>query len=184
MSFNLSIIITNPGMQAVLSSDFSIAQFRYLERLLLVHGRWSYLRMCKFLQYFFYKNFAFTLCNLWYAFFCGFSAQVCLFVCLPKLISQIFEMYFLLLDTVWSSFYIILQCILHIIASFSIRNIRSRCRRYILCSISSSIHSWLNWSFIQQDGFSQKCSSWYYYFFCIVFRFIRRIQECCRTRRY
>nr|XP_027204123.1 probable phospholipid-transporting ATPase IM [Dermatophagoides pteronyssinus] len=63
------------GMQAVLSSDFSIAQFRYLERLLLVHGRWSYLRMCKFLQYFFYKNFSFTLCNLWYAFFCGFSAQ-------------------------------------------------------------------------------------------------------------
>ncbi|VDP50480.1 unnamed protein product [Soboliphyme baturini] len=48
------------GMQAVLASDFSIAQFRYLEKLLLVHGRWSYLRMAKFLQYFFYKNFAFT----------------------------------------------------------------------------------------------------------------------------
>ncbi|XP_052238841.1 phospholipid-transporting ATPase ID-like isoform X1 [Dreissena polymorpha] len=63
------------GMQAVLSSDFSFAQFRYLERLLLVHGRWSYLRMCKFLKYFFYKNFAFTLCHFWYAFFCGFSAQ-------------------------------------------------------------------------------------------------------------
>ncbi|XP_067667224.1 phospholipid-transporting ATPase ID-like isoform X2 [Haliotis asinina] len=63
------------GMQAVLASDFSMAQFRYLERLLLVHGRWSYLRMCKFLRYFFYKNFAFTLCHFWYAFFCGFSAQ-------------------------------------------------------------------------------------------------------------
>ncbi|KAG7266322.1 hypothetical protein CRUP_038473, partial [Coryphaenoides rupestris] len=37
------------GMQAVLSSDYSFAQFRYLQRLLLVHGRWSYLRMCKFL---------------------------------------------------------------------------------------------------------------------------------------
>ena len=64
------------GMQAVLASDFSIAQFRYLERLLLVHGRWSYYRMCKFLRYFFYKNFAFTLCHFWYSFFCGFSAQV------------------------------------------------------------------------------------------------------------
>ncbi|KAH9519100.1 Phospholipid-transporting ATPase ID [Bulinus truncatus] len=63
------------GMQAVLASDYSIAQFRYLERLLLVHGRWSYLRMCKFLKYFFYKNFAFTLCHFWFAFFCGFSAQ-------------------------------------------------------------------------------------------------------------
>ncbi|XP_037121216.1 phospholipid-transporting ATPase ID-like [Syngnathus acus] len=63
------------GMQAVLSSDFSFAQFRYLQRLLLVHGRWSYLRMCKFLQYFFYKNFTFTFVHVWYAFFCGFSAQ-------------------------------------------------------------------------------------------------------------
>ncbi|KRY48148.1 putative phospholipid-transporting ATPase ID [Trichinella britovi] len=63
------------GMQAVLASDFSIAQFRYLERLLLVHGRWSYYRMCKFLQYFFYKNFAFTLAHFWFAFFCGYSAQ-------------------------------------------------------------------------------------------------------------
>ncbi|XP_051979509.1 probable phospholipid-transporting ATPase IM [Xyrauchen texanus] len=63
------------GMQAVLSSDFSFAQFRFLQHLLLVHGRWSYLRMCKFLRYFFYKNFTFTFVHFWYAFFCGFSAQ-------------------------------------------------------------------------------------------------------------
>uniref|UniRef100_A0A8B9Q2S2 Phospholipid-transporting ATPase n=1 Tax=Apteryx owenii TaxID=8824 RepID=A0A8B9Q2S2_APTOW len=63
------------GMQAVLSSDFSFAQFRYLQRLLLVHGRWSYIRMSKFLKYFFYKNFAFTLVHFWYGFFSGFSAQ-------------------------------------------------------------------------------------------------------------
>jgi P-type E1-E2 ATPase len=67
------------GMQAVLASDYSLPQFRFLERLLLVHGRWSYLRMCKFLRYFFYKNFAFTLCHFWFAFFCGFSAQVIIF---------------------------------------------------------------------------------------------------------
>lgn len=64
------------GLQAVLASDYSIAQFAFLERLLLVHGRWSYLRMSKFLKYFFYKNFAFTLAHFWYAFFCGYSAQV------------------------------------------------------------------------------------------------------------
>ncbi|KAM3610173.1 uncharacterized protein V6R79_000083 [Siganus canaliculatus] len=63
------------GMQAVLSSDYSFAQFRFLQRLLLVHGRWSYLRMCKFLRYFFYKNFTFTFIHFWYGFFCGFSAQ-------------------------------------------------------------------------------------------------------------
>uniref|UniRef100_A0A1A8FKH8 Phospholipid-transporting ATPase n=4 Tax=Nothobranchius korthausae TaxID=1143690 RepID=A0A1A8FKH8_9TELE len=63
------------GMQAVLASDYSFAQFQYLRRLLLVHGRWSYFRMCNFLGYFFYKNFAFTLVHFWYGFFCGFSAQ-------------------------------------------------------------------------------------------------------------
>uniref|UniRef100_A0A8C7D2E1 Phospholipid-transporting ATPase n=1 Tax=Oncorhynchus kisutch TaxID=8019 RepID=A0A8C7D2E1_ONCKI len=64
------------GMQAVMSSDYAFAQFRYLERLLLVHGRWSYIRMCKFLRFFFFKNFAFTLVHFWYSFFNGFSAQV------------------------------------------------------------------------------------------------------------
>ncbi|KAL3981629.1 phospholipid-translocating P-type ATPase flippase family protein [Acanthocheilonema viteae] len=63
------------GMQAVLASDYSIGQFRYLRRLLLVHGRWSYFRITKFLRYFFYKNFAFTLTHFWYSFFCGYSAQ-------------------------------------------------------------------------------------------------------------
>ncbi|XP_068785081.1 phospholipid-transporting ATPase IC-like isoform X3 [Struthio camelus] len=63
------------GMQAVMSSDYAFGQFRYLQRLLLVHGRWSYIRMCKFLRFFFYKNFAFTLAHIWYSFFNGFSAQ-------------------------------------------------------------------------------------------------------------
>ncbi|KAL6097333.1 atp8b1 [Pungitius sinensis] len=64
------------GMQAVMSSDYAFAQFRYLQRLLLVHGRWSYIRMCKFLRFFFFKNFAFTLVHFWYSFFNGYSAQV------------------------------------------------------------------------------------------------------------
>lgn len=64
------------GIQAVLASDYAFSQFKFLQRLLLVHGRWSYLRMCKFLCYFFYKNFAFTMVHFWFGFFCGFSAQV------------------------------------------------------------------------------------------------------------
>ena len=35
------------GMQAVMASDFAIAQFRFLKDLLLVHGPWSYFRLCK-----------------------------------------------------------------------------------------------------------------------------------------
>ncbi|KAI9763285.1 MAG: hypothetical protein M1840_000767 [Geoglossum simile] len=34
------------GLQAARSSDYSIAQFRFLLKLLLVHGRWNYIRTC------------------------------------------------------------------------------------------------------------------------------------------
>jgi magnesium-transporting ATPase (P-type) len=32
--------------QAANASDFAIAQFSFLKRLLLVHGHWNYVRMC------------------------------------------------------------------------------------------------------------------------------------------
>uniref|UniRef100_A0A915IVH9 Phospholipid-transporting ATPase n=1 Tax=Romanomermis culicivorax TaxID=13658 RepID=A0A915IVH9_ROMCU len=90
------------GMQAVLASDYSIAQFRFLERLLLVHGRWSYYRMCKFLRYFFYKNFAFAIMHFWFSFYCAFSAKTIyepifiafynlFFTSLPVLVLAIFD---------------------------------------------------------------------------------------------
>ncbi|EOY00260.1 Aminophospholipid ATPase isoform 2 [Theobroma cacao] len=63
------------GMQAVMASDFAIAQFRFLTDLLLVHGRWSYLRLCKVVTYFFYKNLTFTLTQFWFTFNTGFSGQ-------------------------------------------------------------------------------------------------------------
>ncbi|XP_073001334.1 phospholipid-transporting ATPase 3 isoform X2 [Typha latifolia] len=63
------------GMQAVMASDFAIAQFRFLTDLLLVHGRWSYLRLCKVILYFFYKNLTFTLTQFWFTFQTGFSGQ-------------------------------------------------------------------------------------------------------------
>merc|ERR1740124_1001517 len=44
------------GTQAVNASDFSIAQFRYLEDLLLVHGRWNFIRLSKVVLLSFYKN--------------------------------------------------------------------------------------------------------------------------------
>jgi phospholipid-translocating ATPase len=36
------------GLQAARTSDYSIAQFRFLTKLLLVHGRWNYIRTCKY----------------------------------------------------------------------------------------------------------------------------------------
>ena len=44
------------GQQAVNASDFSIAQFRFLEELLLIHGRWSFFRQSTVVLFSFYKN--------------------------------------------------------------------------------------------------------------------------------
>ena len=43
------------GRQAVLSSDFSLAQFRFLKRLVLVHGNYSYKRISKLILFSFQK---------------------------------------------------------------------------------------------------------------------------------
>lgn len=45
------------GRQAVMSSDYAIGQFRFLQRLILVHGRWSYRRLAESIANFFYKVF-------------------------------------------------------------------------------------------------------------------------------
>lgn len=63
------------GMQAVMSSDYAVAQFRFLERLLLVHGRWAYIRTAETILCSLYKNVAFVVLLFWYQFYCGFTAQ-------------------------------------------------------------------------------------------------------------
>jgi phospholipid-transporting ATPase len=64
------------GKQAVMASDYSIAQFRYLERLLLVHGAWDYRRLSLLIIYSFYKNVTVTMTAIWFAFYNGFSGQL------------------------------------------------------------------------------------------------------------
>ncbi|KAI3503445.1 hypothetical protein L1887_31886 [Cichorium endivia] len=63
------------GMQAVMASDFAIAQFRFLERLLLVHGHWCYRRIAMMICYFFYKNIAFGFTLFWFEAHASFSGQ-------------------------------------------------------------------------------------------------------------
>uniref|UniRef100_A0A5B6ZSR3 Phospholipid-transporting ATPase n=1 Tax=Davidia involucrata TaxID=16924 RepID=A0A5B6ZSR3_DAVIN len=63
------------GMQAVMASDFAIAQFRFLERLLVVHGHWCYKRIAQMICYFFYKNIAFGLTLFYFEAFAAFSGQ-------------------------------------------------------------------------------------------------------------
>ena len=63
------------GLQAARASDYSIAQFRFLRRLLLVHGRWNYLRIAKLISFTFYKNMALYMTQFIYAFYNLFTGQ-------------------------------------------------------------------------------------------------------------
>ena len=53
------------GLQAARSADVAIGQFRYLRKLLLVHGAWSYQRISKVILYSFYKNIALYMTQFW-----------------------------------------------------------------------------------------------------------------------
>ncbi|KAK4212935.1 hypothetical protein QBC37DRAFT_183828 [Rhypophila decipiens] len=64
------------GLQAARSADVSIAQFRYLRKLLLVHGAWSYHRVAKTILFSFYKNITLYLTQFWYVFQNVFSGEV------------------------------------------------------------------------------------------------------------
>ncbi|KAL9018851.1 MAG: hypothetical protein Q9185_003869 [Variospora sp. 1 TL-2023] len=61
------------GRQAVMSSDYAIGQFRFLQRLVLVHGRWSYRRLAETIANFFYKNIVWTFALFWYQIYNNFD---------------------------------------------------------------------------------------------------------------
>jgi P-type E1-E2 ATPase len=65
----------NEGMRAAQSGDFALGEFQFLWRLLLVHGRWCYMRNAELILYFFYKNIVFTLPQFMYAFVTGYSGE-------------------------------------------------------------------------------------------------------------
>jgi phospholipid-translocating ATPase len=63
------------GRAAVMSSDYAIGQFRFLTRLVLVHGRWSYRRLAETIANFFYKNIIWTFSLFWYQIYTNFDSQ-------------------------------------------------------------------------------------------------------------
>lgn len=63
------------GRQAVMCSDYAIGQFRYVTRLVLVHGKWCYKRLAEMIPQFFYKNVIFTLSLFWYGIYNNFDGS-------------------------------------------------------------------------------------------------------------
>lgn len=90
------------GMQAARTSDYSIAQFRFLTKLLLVHGRWNYIRTCKYTLGTFWKEMLFYLTQALYQRYAGYTGTSLyeswslsmfntLFTSLPVIFMGIFE---------------------------------------------------------------------------------------------
>jgi phospholipid-translocating ATPase len=78
------------GTQAVRSADYAISQFRFLERLLMVHGRNGYIRVSKMICYYFYKNVVLVFTELHFAYWNGFSGQIFFADWLPTLYNAFF----------------------------------------------------------------------------------------------
>lgn len=76
-SANIGVgIFGKEGHQAAFNSDYAISQFKYLERLLFLHGRYSLLRNSYFINFFFFKNLIFTFPQFWFSIFSGFSGAL------------------------------------------------------------------------------------------------------------
>ena len=90
------------GLQAARTSDYSIAKFRFLTKLLLVHGRWNYIRTCKYTLGTFWKEMLFYLTQALYQRYAGYTGTSLyeswslslfntLFTSLPVIFMGIFE---------------------------------------------------------------------------------------------
>lgn len=61
------------GLQAARAADYSIGRFRFLKRLILVHGRYSYNRTAFLSQYSFYKSLLICFIQIFFSFISGVS---------------------------------------------------------------------------------------------------------------
>ncbi|KAG0647426.1 phospholipid-transporting ATPase [Hyphodiscus hymeniophilus] len=90
------------GLQAARVADYSIAQFRFLQRLLFVHGHWNYVRTAKYILFTFWKEMMFYSIQVLYQRWNGYTGTSLfesdslavwntLFTSLPVMLPGIFE---------------------------------------------------------------------------------------------
>ncbi|WBW74039.1 plasma membrane phospholipid-translocating ATPase complex, ATPase subunit Dnf2 [Schizosaccharomyces osmophilus] len=68
-------IVGEEGRAAAMSADYAIAQFRFLSKLVLVHGRWDYNRIAEMVNNFFYKSVVWTFTLFWFQIYNNFDAN-------------------------------------------------------------------------------------------------------------
>lgn len=64
------------GVQASMAADYAISQFRFLHKLLLVQGHWSYHRVSEMILTFFFKNVFWVFPSLWYQIYSAWSGNI------------------------------------------------------------------------------------------------------------
>ena len=69
-------IVGKEGNSAAAVSDFNFSKFKYLDRLVLHHGRWLYYRLSYFFVYFGFKNMIITFMIFLYLIECSFSGGI------------------------------------------------------------------------------------------------------------
>eukprot|EP01083_Nonionella_stella_P269913 913574_1 len=90
------------GTAAVRASDYAIGKFKFLKRLMFVHGRLHYRRITTLVCYMFYKNGLLSLSSFYFGFYNGFSGQILynewayqlyniVFTCLPILLYAVID---------------------------------------------------------------------------------------------
>ena len=94
-------IIGVEGRQAARASDYAIGQFKFIKRLLFVHGRESYRKNSFIVCYNFYKNVLFVIPHFWFGFVSHFSGQ---YLYDPWLY-QIFNIIFASFPIIWFGIY-------------------------------------------------------------------------------
>ena len=68
-------IMGKEGRAAVRAADFAFSKFKFLQKIILVHGHWYYNRVSLLVHYFFYKNVACFGGQLFFQFFNNYSIQ-------------------------------------------------------------------------------------------------------------
>merc|ERR1719242_2458153 len=100
---NVGVGITGlEGTAAVRASDYAVGRFKFLKRLMFVHGRLHYRRITTLVCYMFYKNGLLSLSSLYFGFYNGFSGQILfnewayqlyniVFTCVPILLFAVYD---------------------------------------------------------------------------------------------
>ena len=134
-------IIGREGIQAAKISDYAIAQFSFLQRLLFVHGRECYRKNSYLVILQFYKNTLTIGAQVFFSFYSRFSNQIIY----DKILYQMYNLIFTLIPIIWYSIFDkeIKYSTLQQKPKYYIQGIKGKCMNYV------RLWKWIIYGFMQ-----------------------------------